>query len=54
LLSRKTVASNVYESFIVVAMKFVVFVRSVPGWYPTKGGMEKRVKRKQSVMFFSE
>ena len=48
------VASNVYESFIVVAMKFIVFIRSVPEWYPTKGGMEKRAKRKQSITFFSK
>ena len=39
---------------MIVAMKFLVFVRSVPEWYPTKSCVAKSVKRKQSIMFFSE
>ena len=53
LLSPRSVASNVYEGFVVVAMKFLVFVRSLPQWNPYHG-LAKNVKRKHCVMFFSE
>ena len=54
LLSPRTVALNVYEGFIVVAMKFIVYVQSFPG-YPWNGvGVAKSLGRRYCVMFFSE
>ena len=51
--SSKSVALNVYEGFALVAMKFVVFIQSLPEW-DRNLGLPKKVKRKHCVMFFSK
>ena len=50
--SSKSVALNVYEGFALVAMKFVVFIQSLPEW-DRNLGLRRKVKRKHCVMFFS-
>lgn len=51
--SSKSVALNVYEAFIVVALKLLVFIRALPQW-DRNVGLPKKVKRTYSIVFLSK